>query len=354
MEKSYYFILFFILGVLSSLVINKLILNFSESLGIRNKNDVMIRWSNSSRPSLGGIAIFISFLSAIIAYLIFTPTLNLFSQKEFVCFFVSATLGFLMGLADDAYNTQPILKLLIQIACGLLISYGGTTINVSNFDEVNTFLTVFWVVVLMNSLNMLDNMDGITTTAALFILSTCFIFNLLFQVETNPVWNLILLTCIGSLIGFLCFNFPPAKMFMGDSGSQFIGLICAFFSIKFLWGVQSVSPGIPLWVVVITVMVCFTSPFIDTLSVIINRLRKKTSPFIGGKDHTTHHLVYAGYNERSVFLIFVLIGFISMLLCVFYFIIPQKFVPWSTTLMLIWLVLAFYFLYQKTIKYAQK
>ena len=353
MENPIHFLLFFSLGLFCCLVINQLLLSFSESLGIRMKNDITVRWSNSSKPSLGGISIFIGFFAAIIFYMIITPKVNLFSQKEFVYLFIAGSLGFLMGLADDAYNTQPTLKLLVQIACGLLISFGGTHIEITDVLSINIIITTLWVVIIMNSLNMLDNMDGITSIVCLFILTSCLVANLVFKIDNHGALNLILIALIGALLGFLFFNVPPAKMFMGDSGSQFIGLMIAFFSIKFLWGINNTIVGLNFWQITLAVLICFTAPCIDTFSVVLNRIRNKKSPLIGGKDHTTHHLVYAGNSEKKVFLIFLLISCISSILTILLLSSYPTKIFWVVILCSIWFIFIFYFLYRNTIKYKQ-
>ena len=353
MFKLLSFIGFFILGILSSLIINKLLLQFSESLGIRNKNDINIRWSNRAKPSLGGISLFIGFLAAIIFYMIFIPTINLFSITEFVCLFIAVSLAFLMGLADDAYNTKPLLKLLIQITCGLIVAYSGIQIKITDVYILNVILTSLWVVILMNSINMLDNMDGIATIVCIYILITCLLTNIIFGVDNNSAWNLIMLTTIGSLIGFLAYNFSPAKMFMGDSGSQFLGLICAIFSLKFLWGLNNVVSNVPFWGILVAIILCFVAPCIDTITVVINRIKNKTSPFVGGKDHTTHHLFFAGYTERKIFYIFLIIGTSSSLLSILLLLVDHNHLWWLSTLAIVYFVAIFYFLYRNTILYKQ-
>ncbi|MGC6433114.1 MAG: hypothetical protein ACON4M_02845, partial [Crocinitomicaceae bacterium] len=106
---------FFIGGVIFSMVCNVVLLRFSQSLGIRNKNDVVIRWNNESKPSLGGVSFFIVFLFSSILYSIFYFQENIFHDINFVGLMVSGSMAFAMGLADDAYNTKPFGKLLVQI-----------------------------------------------------------------------------------------------------------------------------------------------------------------------------------------------------------------------------------------------
>ena len=147
----------------------------------------------------------------------------------------------------------------------------------------------------MNSINMLDNMDGITAQTSFFIITTAIIF-LSFNSGFEKYDYMICLGAIGSLIGFLFYNFHPSRMFMGDSGSQFLGLLVAIIGIKYFWNIEDFKTGttIPTKQIV-TVLIVFTLPIVDTTSVVINRIARKSSPFVGGKDHTTHHLSYLGF-----------------------------------------------------------
>ncbi|MCC5924084.1 MAG: hypothetical protein JJT77_09875, partial [Crocinitomicaceae bacterium] len=174
-------VIFFTGGILFALIINQLLLSFSQTLGIRNRNDVVIRWSSQSKPSLGGISMFAVFIFAVLAFAILYIDLDLFANTKFLGLLLAASLAFAVGLADDAYDTKPLIKLGAQIACGAVLVYSGTVIDLFHIDALDAVLTVVWVVVIMNSLNMLDNMDGITATTSLFILMACmfsyFIFN---------------------------------------------------------------------------------------------------------------------------------------------------------------------------------
>ena len=344
--------LFITLACLITLIINGLLLKFSQTLGIRNYNDVVIRWSNTSKPSLGGISMYVSFLICVFLYLLLNVQQNIFNDRHLIGLFIASGLAFLMGLADDAYNTKPLLKFSIQIICGLIITMTGTVMNLSTYFWLNALLTVFWVVILMNSLNMLDNMDGITTSVLIFILLSCLCCNLFFKVESLSYWNYILLGIIGSLIGFLFYNAPPAKIFMGDSGSQFLGLIAAFFSIKFLWNFD-MAHHVPLWNKFYIILICFTAPAIDSLSVVINRLKKGKSPMIGGKDHTTHHLVYAGFTEKQVWYVFLSISFLASVLGIFMMYLVRNEMRYQSLLIVPFFFITFYFLYRNTEKYQQ-
>jgi len=277
-----------------------LLLGFAKSLGIRSKNDITVRWSSTSKPSLGGIAIFASIFMAIIIYLISHPTENIFGNQRFLIFFLGISLAFFMGLADDAFNTRPLIKLVTQVICGLSVVASDLVIPATSNYWIDATLTVVWVIGLMNSLNMLDNMDGITASVAISILLMLLAFGLLFSSSTVDIHTFIMIGLVGSLSGFLMVNAPPSKLFMGDSGSQLIGYAVAFYSIYQLWYNEPSHP--PFWVTFYVALLILAIPFIDTFTVSFNRIKQGKSPAKGGKDHTTHHLVYLGFTERQTFL----------------------------------------------------
>jgi len=344
---------FFVIGLLISLVSNKLLLSFSQTLGIRNKNDITVRWSNESKPSLGGLAFFVAFLLGAIAYSIIFYTENIFHNKEFVGLFGAGLIAFIMGLADDAYNTKPYLKLAVQILCGVILVATDSLIAITPSFTLNAFLTISWVVLIMNSLNMLDNMDGITGTNALFILITCLASDIILYDWNMNLWTLTLCIQIGALVGFLYFNIHPSKLFMGDAGSQFIGLFTAFFAIHDLSNIGLKTNESPL-IGLIIILIAFGPALVDTLSVVINRLKKGQNPMVGGKDHTTHHLVYAGYTDKQVWYIFLLLSIVSLIVSI----IAIYAAKWNMIGLVygltIYVVAIFIFLYEKTIRFQQK
>jgi UDP-GlcNAc:undecaprenyl-phosphate GlcNAc-1-phosphate transferase len=170
---------FLIMGIIMSYVSNGILLRFSQSLGIRNKNDVTVRWANESKPSLGGIGFFVAFFFGTVAYSVIFNNENIFQNRQFVGLLTAGTISFIMGLADDAYNTRPYMKLFVQIFCGFIFVFTNNVIELSEIGWVNSVITIVWVVGIMNSLNMLDNMDGITGTTALFILISCLASNII-------------------------------------------------------------------------------------------------------------------------------------------------------------------------------
>ena len=344
-------------GVLVSAFCNKLLLQFSHSLGIRNKNDVVIRWSNQSKPSLGGVSFFVVYVFSTMGYIMFMEDANIFhnalSGYEYSGLFVSSCLAFLMGLADDAYNTRPYAKLVVQITCGVILIFSGTLIDVTHNYFVDATLTIMWVVVVMNSLNMLDNMDGITGTTVVFIIVSCLFANWYVNGFSIDIWSLSLLSVLGAVIGFLYYNLHPSKLFMGDAGSQFIGLFIAFFGIKFLLNIGAQTQTFS-WASVIITLTAFTPAAADTLTVVINRLKKGQSPMVGGKDHTTHHLAYSGKSDRQVWMVFFLIGLTSTILsCLLIYLLKIGFM-WLIGLFVLYFILVFAYLYRNTLIYKQQ
>lgn len=346
-----YFISFLIGGILLSLLINKLLLNFSKTLGIRNKNDVSIRWSNQSKPSLGGVSFFVVFLFSIFIYNIFSKE-NTFHNPKIIGLFLSGCIAFAMGLADDAYNTNPLAKLSAQILCGITLVLSSTGIELTHNYWIDSILTIGYVVVLMNSLNMLDNMDGITGTTVLFVLIAALISTFIIKGIENNINTILIISIIGSLIGFLYYNINPSKLFMGDAGSQFIALFVSYVTIHELWNL-GITTNTPSWVGFALCIVTFTPAAADTLTVVINRIKAKKSPMVGGKDHTTHHLVYAGLKDKQVWYLFSIISALSSFLSVLmiYMLVNKSVYPLLFFTLFFFIV--FTTLYTITIKFKQ-
>lgn len=328
---------FFAGAFILALVINSFFLKFAKSLGIRNKNHLDIRWSSVSKPSLGGISFYISFLISFIFYAIIFGQSDVFQNKELLGVFFSVTLAFLLGLSDDAYDTRPFLKLGIQISCGLILVFTGNGIELFPWYGLNSTLTVIWVVGIMNSVNMLDNMDGITTIASISIILTILGISIPFAMIDN-VYLFLMITLLGCLAGFLVFNWHPSKMFMGDTGSQFLGVFLAFLGIKFLWNFQLQNGDGVILKNLTLVMVTFIVPLTDTIFVTIKRIMRGQSPMIGGKDHTTHSLSYQGLTDKQVAYVFIFMSMVSTLMALNI----AKYLPYnSLMLFLFWIYFIF-------------
>ncbi len=346
---------FFICTAVLSFLINGLFLKFASNLGIRNTSDTIIRWSASAKPALGGISFYLIFLLSIASYSIFFENTGDSVNKQILGLLAACTLAFLLGLSDDAYNTKPILKLIIQICCGLILISTGTCMNLFSNTYLNAAFSLFWIVAMMNSINMLDNMDGITTLVSITIIISA-LFILYINKNGHTIHTIILIGVLSALIGFLFYNWHPSKIFMGDTGSQFLGVFLAAIGIKYLWTAPDVTiihgninQTKQFFVSVLT----FAIPIIDTTTVVINRLRRGKSPFIGGKDHTTHNFFFMGLTEKRIALMYAAVCITNMFLS---YLIVVQIKQWGyihVVLFSIYFLLLFYFFYAPTRRYSK-
>lgn len=293
-----------------SWILNRILLKFAKTLGIHSNDDgTIIRWGSRSKPTVGGITFFLTFLVSSIAYFLLHPNHKELLSTEYYAFFICVTLGFLIGLADDAYDTNPWLKLLGQSACAITMIIGGVFIKLFNIPWIDIPLTYIWVIAIMNSINLLDNMDGIAASLSLSILSISLLMMKMLTVEADPLQFAMVSAC-GAFLGFLYWNWKPSKIYMGDTGSQFLGAILAFVGIKFFWNVQNLEGESVFTMNLLIPSMTFIVLLMDTSFVFFARIMRGQSPMVGGKDHITHHLTYVGIPEP---LIPVLLGGITLL-----------------------------------------
>lgn len=250
------------------------------SQGIPNQR----RWDSSRKPIIGGIAFFIVMLG-IGAWQPNGYTLP-------IAFLAGGTLAFLVGLADDAYVTSPSSKFFGQLAAGgLTILLGGPQIDLGN-PSLSAAFTLFWFTAVMNAFNMMDNMDGISGSVALPLLLWGYWM-------VGPGEGVIYLALAGALIAFLVRNWPPAAFYMGDNGSQFLGYVLAYLGLDIAQ--RSLAPS---WLTILALVQVYSLLAGDTFWVIMMRLLKRKSPFIGGTDHLSHRLARWGLAPTSIALSF--------------------------------------------------
>lgn len=352
---------FFLFSIVFSFLINRLFLKFSSTLGTKNNGDGnIIRWSSTSKPAMGGISFYILFLASVASYSVFfAPEETAINYNpKFVGLLLSMALGFLVGLADDAYNTRPLLKFSVQFLCSIVLIATDIYIHIFDNEILNYALTMLWVVGIMNSINMLDNMDGITTIVSMSILVTIIVMIWL-EHDFNNIHLIILVGVLASLTGFLYFNWHPSKMYMGDTGSQFLGVFLSAMGILYFWN-DFYNPHAQIAVSkqFLLAIIAFIMPIIDTTIVVINRLSRGQSPFVGGKDHTTHSLAYLGLSDRQVALTFAgisansifLITYIKRYLIFWSWEFATIFIGYFTILLLVF----FYFAYRAKSKTTKK
>lgn len=326
-------------SLIFSSVINNLLLHFSKNLGTRKKDGLQIRWNSTSKPALGGISFYFIFLMSFISMMFVFDKNNYFTTINNLGILAALSIAFVMGLADDAYDTKPLIKFLAQFICAIILILTGTKINCFGNELCSYIVTILWIIGLMNSVNMLDNMDAITSIVASGIMLFISVLTLTNEQFFAPI-SILAIAMLGSTIGFLFFNWYPSKMFMGDTGSQFLGAFLAIIGIDYCWNATSfiqletfANAYWPNQFKGLLVVSCvFIMPLTDTITVVINRMSAGKSPFIGGKDHTTHHLFYKGFSEKKIAVLFLFLTVLGSYLS--YFIIKDN--NWTATKFLIY------------------
>lgn len=311
--------LLFILIIISitfSKILYIILLRFSRTLGQRVK-EKEIRWEVPIKPSLGGIVFFMNFLFVIIFWFF----INQFSYSEFkwqiAAFILSVSGAFLMGLSDDAYNTNPTMKFLIQLLCGTLLVLAGIHFQFFSIQLINYALTVIFVVLIMNGMNLIDNMDGISGSVSLVISFNLLLFHFLLN-QPFPILTLVLIGNICTLLVFLFYNIHPSKIYMGDSGSQFQGILISASAIILFSPITSKFYKPDFHYQALMIGLIFLIPVVDVTTVFIQRILRGSSPFLGGKDHTNHALFNRGLSVNKIMLLYVLIQLISCTLSAFF------------------------------------
>lgn len=275
-------------------------------------------------PYGGGIAIYLSFFIAIIfAYNLFLRYQPNFSPSDLIrlkTLFIASTIIVIVGVWDDLKALSPLFKFVIQCVCAGILIYFGFYINfITNpFDGLiilprilSIIISLLWIVGLMNAINFMDGLDGLV--AGVTVISG-FLFLVIAIIKGQFLVALLLATLIGSSLGFLRFNFNPAKIFMGDAGALFIGLVFGALSIQ---GALKITTAVAL-----LIPLCILAlPIFDSSYVVLKRLTAKKPVFYPDKTHFHHRLLSKGFSQRKVVLIIYAInaflGSIGLALAIF-------------------------------------
>jgi UDP-GlcNAc:undecaprenyl-phosphate GlcNAc-1-phosphate transferase len=244
------------------------------------------RWHREPTALFGGIAVFLSFVGGLLLTLPLTRTL--------AGLIVLTGAMFLTGLIDDVRELRPQTKLVVQLACGLLLYTVGYHFNVSMPWWIDLGIVVFWVVTITNALNLLDNMNGLAAGTAVI----AGVFRFLLYLETGNMEGAVA-ACVfvGAVAGFLVFNFPRASVFMGDSGSFTIGFALAALNLT-----SSEAYSKTLFSILLFPVLVLAIPIFDTAFVSVMRYFSGRELSRGGRDHTSHRLVAVGLSETTAVL----------------------------------------------------
>ena len=286
---------FFILGALTMIVVGAItapIRNLALRVGAVDAPTLARKAQKEPVPYLGGVAIAIGIVCASYASLLAVDfsmeTLRLASFVLIPAIAISA-----MGLWDDLKGLEPWPRLVAQTVTGIIVAVILTATDTMGFafdsQVLNYAITVLWIVGVCNSINFFDNHDG--GAAGTVAVIAFFLFFIAYDRQQVLVSALAIVTA-GATAGFLIWNRHPAKIYMGDAGSLFLGIIISVLTIRLSPGVVPTykSLSIPLFLM--------ATPILDTTVAVTSRIARGISPFQGGRDHLSHRLMRKGLNRR--------------------------------------------------------
>lgn len=248
-------------------------------------------------PRLGGLAIFLAFVAALLVTLPLTP-----DEKSHVIWgmLLGGLIVTIVGALDDRYDLSPKLKLLGQIvAASVVVSFGVkvdfVTLPFGDGTQMGWLsipITIFWIVGVTNAINLIDGLDGLAAGVSAIATGTIFVLALMMG---NVTVALLAAALLGSILGFLFFNFHPAKIFMGDSGALFLGFSLATLSVLGFKQATLVSFVVPIFILGV--------PLSDTFFAIVRRMLNKTPISAADKNHLHHCLLALGLSHRNSVLV---------------------------------------------------
>lgn len=255
-------------------------------------------------PRLGGFGIFLSFLvGAVIFFLVrnfFYKDLPMQNALMLWPLFAGIVLIHTLGLIDDFVNVKPWIKVAVQVAAaGIVVAFGSPIRHISvpslgisfPLGPAGYILALLWIIGMSNAMNLVDGLDGlaggITAIAAFFI-------GLIALLQRNYIAAGLGFILFGSAVGFLVFNFPPAKIFMGDSGSLFLG-----FTVAVLPFTGNQVPSKTTALLAVTITLC-AIPILDTMAAVLRRMRAKKPFYSPDKAHLHHKFLDLGLSTRGI------------------------------------------------------
>ena len=314
-------------GLLISLPTTWVVLRLSHRAGAFDSASIEGQVKAASRriPNTGGIAIVMGVLLPMICAAVgfglldaeslpsvlepmgaYLPGLK--SQLPLGWTLIGCLLGLhVLGLIDDRRPMGPWLKLVIMLVPGLIFAVFFDTRLMTLLDGyvggpwLSILITVLWFTAIINAMNFIDNMDGLSGGIAVIAGTMLLIATLL-----NGQWFVaaICALLVGSVLGFLVFNFPPAKIFMGDSGSLIIGLLLAFLTVRTTYTpIEEAGHAPSGWYAVLMPLVILAVPLYDFVSVTLIRISQGKSPFVGDMQHFSHRMRDRGLGARSTILV---------------------------------------------------
>lgn len=253
---------------------------------------------NRIMPRLGGLAIFIAFIGG---YFVISPAIDSLKNDVVFGLLVGGAIVVLIGALDDRFDLSPKIKLLGQILAAGVVVYSGVTIELVNvpfgdgaisLSWLSVPLTIFWIVGVTNAINLIDGLDGLSAGVSGIATTTILVLALMMG---NTTVVLLCVALLGSIAGFLFYNFHPAKIFMGDSGALFLGFCLATLSVVGFKQATVVSLLVPIMILGV--------PLSDTFFAILRRWVNNLPISVADKSHLHHCLLQLGFSHRTTVLI---------------------------------------------------
>ena len=309
----------FLTSLALSLILTRLVRNQAVRWGRLDPPRSGRHHHTSAVPRLGGIAIFLAFVGSTGFSLLaakFADSGPVFSLRTTLAILGPGLIIFCLGFYDDLYELTANWKFGVQVLAAVLLYSNGVGIHrvgFSGHDEPLTMafglpLTVFWVLLITNAFNLIDGLDGLAAGSATFSTIVIFAVSLL---RANPLVSFFAIVLAGAMLGFLRYNLNPASIFLGDSGSLFIGFVLSALA---LVGSQKATTMVAVAIPVIS----FGLPILDVALAIVRRLLRGKPLFRGDDDHIHHKLLKKGLSHRNAVLVLYAatagFGFLSLVL----------------------------------------
>lgn len=280
----------------------------------------------------GGVAVVVSFLSTLWMLYLVGP---LAGKNFYLLCVITSCLGLMfgLGLMDDIFDFKAWAKFLIQIIIATILYFSGIKIarvgNLELWDGLSYFLTTLWVIGLTNAVNLIDGKDGLA--GGVILLSCATLFFIYFGRSIHEA-ALLAFILAGAILGFFCFNFPPAKIILGDTGSLSIGFLASLITLL------PVSQGYTEWIYYIIPVIALLYPIIDTVYSFSRRVVKGKNPFQKDQDHFHHRLIRLGLGSwQTILVLYAICLFFNLtsLVPIYFINLVPKFMPLFTIFTLI-------------------
>lgn len=303
----------FLLAFIVAFMATPYTIKIAEKIGAVDVPKDKRRMHKKTMPRFGGPAVILGFLVSVIYLLIVMSmenSINLFGPEQYGMKLLGMLLEFgvisIICIIDDIKSVNPLIKLAGQIVAAIIVVAFGVSIGdislpffkVTGMGKVvSTIITVVWIVGVTNAINLIDGLDGLSSGISVISAISLLI---IFVLNGSPLVSIILITALaGALVGFLPFNFAPAKTFLGDTGSNFLGFSLSIISILGVAKTYTIA-------VIVLPLIVLGLPIFDTLMAIIRRIIKGKSIkaiFKADKGHLHHRIVARGFSQKQAVLI---------------------------------------------------